>query len=399
MVAAVCGLLAGAPVMTQAQTAEHVTINGLPDYSWYAGCFGTATGNLMGFWDRNGLADFYTGPTSGGVAPLTSGGSNSGIRSLWASKAGFDGRPADKPGHLDDYWEDFDFNSGVTFESTAPDPYVTANRTEHEPDCLGDFIGQSQNKWSDLNGECSGNINGYAFVFWDADGARRVNYQPTYNGAPIPDIPSGLKKWAQYRGYDAHVTSQLAEVNPLVTAGNGFTFEDLRAEIDAGFPVLLILQNPYELNRNLPGNPTANPSVHAMVAYGYIVDGGQQYVRYRTSWASGDDLSTTASEWNGQVWQANLPLRGVVTFRPHPRIVSMERADGMLTVSWHGPKAEVEDHANGVTHQPHRYIVERANDLGGEFAAVSEPTTELSASIAEASGARGFYRVRLLSPE
>ena len=80
----------------RAQT--YVYLTEVPDYDWQYGCFGTATGNLMGFWDRHGLPDFYTGPTAGGVAPLRNGSPNGGIRSMWASQAGFDGRPANKPG-------------------------------------------------------------------------------------------------------------------------------------------------------------------------------------------------------------------------------------------------------------------------------------------------------------
>src|SRR5438552_18554802 len=83
---------------------ESVMLTEVPDYLWYAGCFGTASGNLMGYWDRHGFPNFYTGPTAGGVAPLDSRGGNYGIRSMWASKAGEDGRPADQPGHIDDYW-------------------------------------------------------------------------------------------------------------------------------------------------------------------------------------------------------------------------------------------------------------------------------------------------------
>src|SRR5690349_8396276 len=83
----------------EAFCAEDVAITGLPDYDWYAGCFGTASGNLMGYWDRNGFPGFYTGPTGDGLAPLDSGRDNQGIRSMWASKAGFDGRPEDQPGH------------------------------------------------------------------------------------------------------------------------------------------------------------------------------------------------------------------------------------------------------------------------------------------------------------
>jgi hypothetical protein len=70
-------------------SAEDVAITGMPDYDWYAGCFGTASGNVMGYWDRNGFPNLYTGPTGNGVAPLNSFGSfNQGIRSMWASKAG-----------------------------------------------------------------------------------------------------------------------------------------------------------------------------------------------------------------------------------------------------------------------------------------------------------------------
>ena len=141
-----------------------VYLLGTPDYDWFAGCFGTASGNLMGYWDRHGLPDFYTGPTAGGVAPLDSYGANVGIRSMWVSQAGLDGRPANKPGHMDDYWDYQPGTSPPGYESTATDPYILANRAEHEPDCIGDFIGLNQKKWTNLNSECDGNINAYSFV-------------------------------------------------------------------------------------------------------------------------------------------------------------------------------------------------------------------------------------------
>src|SRR5678816_1511032 len=107
------------------RAAENVMIQGLPDYSWYAGCFGTASGNLMGYWDRHGFPDFYTGPTGGGLAPLdTWSTANKGIRSMWASKAGVDGRPANQPGHIDDYWVSYPNEDNYSYESTATDPYV-----------------------------------------------------------------------------------------------------------------------------------------------------------------------------------------------------------------------------------------------------------------------------------
>ena len=147
------------------RSSENVLLTDVPDYTWYAGCFGTASGNLMGYWDRHGFPNFYTGPTGDGLAPLNSNGANVGIRSMWASKAGLDGRPADQFGHIDDYWLFYRDDLSFSYESTVPDPFISAGRREHTPDCIGDFIGLSQNKWTNLNGECDGNIDAFSFVF------------------------------------------------------------------------------------------------------------------------------------------------------------------------------------------------------------------------------------------
>ena len=261
-----------------ASASENVLLTEVPDYTWYAGCFGTASGNLMGYWDRHGFPNFYTGPTANGLAPLNSNGSNQGIRSMWASKAGLDGRPADQFGHIDDYWLFYRDDVSYSYESTVPDPYLTAGRREHTADCIGDFIGLSQNKWVNLNGECDGNIDAFSFVFWDSSGEKRLNYVPaSANGQFVPDIPSGLRAWTRFRGDNADVFSQLADFNPTVPPGKGFTFDDLRAEINAGYPVLIFLQNYTELFRSIPGMERANPEMHGMLAYGYhVADSGEQ---------------------------------------------------------------------------------------------------------------------------
>src|SRR2546425_12718378 len=88
------------------------------------------------------------------------------------------------------------------------------------------------------------NIDGLAFNYWDNTGSRRVNFVPGPDaGVPARDIQSGLRQWTQSRGYDAEVFSQLTDFNPNVDAGRGFTFNDLKAEIDSGYPVLLFLQS------------------------------------------------------------------------------------------------------------------------------------------------------------
>lgn len=372
--------------------AENVQIVDVPDYAWYAGCFGTAAGNLMGYWDRHGFPNFYTGPTNGGLAPLNNYGDNVGIQSMWVSMAGFDGRPADQPGHAEDYWTYLTLNS-YSYESAATDPYVLAGRPEHAPDCLCDFMGSSQNKWADLDGECSGNIDAFSFNFWDKTGGRRINYTPpSQNDVPIRDIQSGWRAWTEFRGNRAEVFSQLADFNPNIPAGAGFTFSSLKAEIDAGYPVMLFLQNPDEWNRSLPGMPRANPEVHGMLAYGYYIDdNGMNNVRYRTSWATGDfDFSA----WAPDIFQAQMTLRGVVGYHPLPQIKSVTPEGGNVRIKWDGPSSTL--NRNGALTPVHWYVVERSNSLdSGSFSAVSDVSTNLEASISDPGEAHVFYRVRL----
>jgi len=375
-------------------------LTGVPDYPWYAGCFGTAGGNLAGFWDRHGFPALYTGPTGGGLAPLNSGGANAGIRSMWASRAGFDGRPQNRPGHIDDYWLFYDDDFSYSYESAAVDPYRTAGRAEHLPDCIGDFMGASQNKWSDLNGECDGNIDAFAFAFWDLTGAKRTNFVAlATNGEVIRDIPSGLRDWTRFRGYEAEVASQLTDFNPQVKPGNGFSFKDLRAEIDSGYPVLIVLQRFGEFARTLPGMARANPSVHAMVAFGYYDDEeGTQLVRYKSSWGGSGD--NTLRRWGADAWESGLPVRGMITFRPLPKITQIRKAGrNSLTIKWEGPATEMLDMELGEARPLHRYVVERSSTIDGtNFLAVSASTPNRETTVTNLTGVSGFLRVRLVLP-
>jgi hypothetical protein len=388
---------------SSASAAVNVLLTDVPDYTWYAGCFGTATGNLMGYWDRHGFPNFYTGPTGGGLAPLTSNGPNVGIRSMWASRAGFDGRPANQPGHIDDYWLFYADDISYSYESTAPDPYTTAGRQEHAPDSIGDFIGLSQKKWANLNGECDGNIDGFSFVFWNSSGEKRVNYVPRGgDGEIIPDIPSGLKAWTEYRGSKAEVFSQLTDFNPQTTPGLGFTFEDLRQEIDAGYPVLLFLQKFDQLSRSFDGFPQGNPELHGMLAYGYYVsDAGDQFVRYKTSWGSSGDLSM--SRWAPTPVIPNLPLnlRGVIGYRPLPNITSIVPGPNGVHLEWQGPSSVLSNMVTRTSTPLHRYVVEKATSLNPpNFEAVSEPSTARSIDLPNCCPEKAvFFRLRIVPPE
>jgi hypothetical protein len=382
---------------TTTRGTESVMLTGVPDYAWYGGCFGTATGNLMGYWDRHGFPNLYTGPTGGGVAPLSNAGVNFGIRSMWASKAGLDGRPTDQFGHIDDYWVRYNNDTDLSYESAAPDPYLTEGRPEHEPDCISDFIGASQNKWKSLDNECDGNIDAFAYNFWDAEGNRRINYVPPSQGdIPVRDIQSGLKAWTKHRGYEANLFSQLVDFNPNVTAGHGFTFEDLKAEIDAGYPVMLFLQNFDEKSRSVPGMLQANPICHGMLAYGYYVtDSGTGYVRYKNSWSGSGDF--TMRPWTSAKWEALLPLRGVIGFHPLPQIKEITRDQNKLTIKWDGPSSTLNNLITGTSTSLHWYVVEQSPVLSANgFVPVTEPTKDLEATITNCCENAAFFRVRLV---
>jgi hypothetical protein len=370
--------LASSPRLAAQITDKLIYLTDVPDYQWNWGCFGTASGNLAGYWDRHGMTNLYAGSIGGGMAPLDSLGGNTGIQSLWAST-----------GHLQDYY--------TSYEYSGPDPFTSPPRLEHSPDCIGDFIGLSQNKWTNLNNECRGNIDAYSFVFWDKSGARRVNHYTTNGGVYIPDIGSGFKEWARYRGYDADVFTQLADFNPERTnPANGFTYEDVKAEIDAGYPVLCFLQPNGQYSSPRGNVPNGNPPIHGVMIFGYFSDsssGVEKGIIIRTSWATGDTLQKYTS-WTGADWLGLFPVRGVIGFHPKPKVIRFNRDGSNITLNWDGPSARVYDELSGQTTTPHRYCIQRTTSFNPpNWKPVAGPTTALSITFTESSPSNSFYRV------
>jgi len=213
-----------------------------------------------------------------------------------------------------------------------------------------------------------------------------------------------LREWSRYCGYDADVYTQHTDFNPTVPAGRGFTFEDLKAEIDAGYPVLLFLQHFEEYSRHLPPLQRANPDIHGMLAYGYSDDPtyGLRWVYYRTSWASSPGMDFDEfwhSQWDAGIWQAKLPLRGVICYHPKPKIRSVQRLGNRVVLQWDGPSAVVHDLITGTDTKVHRYQVERTTSLTHPvWQPIGTPTTDLKAVVTDCCDAAVFYRVRLLGP-
>ena len=88
------------------------------------------------------------------------------------------------------------------------------------------------------------------------------------------------------------------------------------------------------------------------------------------------------------------PVRGVIGFRPKPKIRSFTREAGNIHLAWDGPSAELYDEIAGTTTPCHRYIVQRATQLNPpDWKAVTTPATAQTAIVPEAPGDTVFYRV------
>jgi hypothetical protein len=212
-----------------------VMLGGVPTSTWTYGCAATAAGMMFGYYDRHGYPDMYTGPANGGVAPLINLGQGSdpnnpipGSCSLIATMDGFDGRTT--PGHVDDYW--------IETMAPGPDPWV-AGGVEHEwSECLADFLGTNQWKWSDIWGYQFNHDGATALPLADQPYPEHDAKTPELWGLPQTSACFGLRLFAESRGYVVTVNYCHSTDTQWPT---GFTFDQFRAEIDAGFPVMIDL--------------------------------------------------------------------------------------------------------------------------------------------------------------
>jgi hypothetical protein len=195
------------------------------------------------------------------------------------------------------------------------------------------------------------------------------------------------------------VFTQLADFNPRTPTGSGFTFEDVKAEINAGYPLLVFLQDYNQFSRNLPPMAKANPEIHGMLIYGYqeYPELGVNYVYCKTSWASGDRIfyAWSASPWVSDL-TVNLAVRGVIGYRPKPRIRNIRRTAGQVTIDWEGPSSQLRDAVAQTTTPVHRYQIEKTTALTGPWTPVNTPVTELTSTFADCCDQAVFFRVRLL---
>lgn len=238
-------------------------IPNFPSYSWVFGCTAVSAAMIAAYQDRNGYPNIYTGPTNGGVMPLSNvwgtwtdgNGDSYPSNPLIASQYGVDGRTT--KGSIDDYW--------VSYGSTANDPFITGGWTEHTyGTAIGDYMKTSQSNFGNKDG--SSKIYTWSHTsapYTCADAANRSD----------PDANLGRMQFYQQRGYE--VTTCYNQKTDNQVSG-GFTLAQFKAEIDAGFPVLVHVTG------------------HTMVGYGY--DGTKIYIR--DTWDN-DPNKTYSMQWGG----------------------------------------------------------------------------------------------------
>lgn len=246
-----------------------VMIAEVPKFDLSYGSSATAGAMIAGYYDRTGYPDMYTGPTNGGIMPLTNTSWGVNQCPLSATKNGLDGRTT--RGHVDDYY--------VDIEDEGPDPYEVNGWTEHTiGDCTGDYMKTS--KWlpkasTDHPTIITEAINkdGAAVFIFDATGPRLTSGTLKTYGLDLYDAGYGLKLFFESRGYT--VSTMYNQYIAPFKAG-GFTYTQYKAEIDAGRPVMLHL------------------SGHVVVGIGY--NNTNQKIIFHDSW---DNTGYKTMTWGG----------------------------------------------------------------------------------------------------
>jgi len=239
-----------------------------PAFDWVFGCSAVSGAMIGGYYDRTGYPNIYTGPTNGGVMPLdnsswptwTDGDTTYPNCPLIASHNGVDGRAT--KGSLDDYW--------VQYASSASDPYITGAWTQHTwGDAIGDYMKTSQSAYSNTDGATT-------FYNWTSLSTPLTCDDMVTYGIHTADGTYGRKLFYEARGYTVTDCYNQKTDN---TIGGGFSFDQFKAEIDAGRPVML----------NLAG--------HTIVGVGY--DDTAQTVYIHDTWDYNNHTMTWGGSYSG----------------------------------------------------------------------------------------------------
>ncbi|MBW2740736.1 MAG: hypothetical protein JRE64_18255, partial [Deltaproteobacteria bacterium] len=242
------------------------TISNVPAMTWCFGCSATSAAMMFGHYDNSDYIDMYTGPTNGGVFPMTNevwgtvviNEETRALCPLSATRLNLDGRTI--MGHVDDYW--------INFGNPGPDPFIDSWTEHTHGECTGDYMGTNQSSFS--------NTDGSTTFYYYPDGSPLYDYIP--GDSTKRDGCHGLRLFAESRGYTVDTNfSQYIYGHEGNT--QGFTFDDFKAEIDAGRPVLIQVEG------------------HTMLGYGYDDTGSIIYIH--DTWDYSDHSMTWGGSYSG----------------------------------------------------------------------------------------------------
>jgi PKD repeat protein len=193
---------------------------------------------------------------------------------MTASQYGLDGRST--KGHKDDYY--YSYGSRI-------DPYYTGSWAEHSPkDSVADFMGTNMNQQFS-------NTDGSTTFWFTGDGSPLEDYTGCEPGSR--DGMHGMHLFAESRGYTV-----TRSYNQYITGfyswfTDGFTYDKYKAEIDAGYPVIIQLNG------------------HSVLGIGYY---GTNGMVIHDTW----DYSDHTMTWGGYYANMQHYAVGVIHLAPAP---------------------------------------------------------------------------------
>jgi hypothetical protein len=201
------------------------SLSGVPAYIWRHGCGPTAMGMILGYWDAKGFSNLIPGDASTQTYYVNQAIASGGDDAL---------STATPPRHFEDYAMPIDYSPNM-----QRDAYIAASRAPHVDECLADF--------------------------GDVSKSTRQNY---YGWMWSNDVESAFAE------YISLVSDSYAPtvVQYALSGIDAFTFDMLKTEIDAGRPMLFLVDSDGD-----------GYTDHFVTAVGYD-DGDPQMYLYHDTW-------------------------------------------------------------------------------------------------------------------